>query len=127
MEVLSSRTIIRPRSMAASRRFYEDVLGLRIYREWSVGLVYFLGGGFLELSSGGTDGPVAGAGPQPMALWLQVPDLAAVERALTAAGADVVQPATRMPWGLDELWLRDPDGHELHLVEVPVGHSLRNR
>jgi predicted enzyme related to lactoylglutathione lyase len=129
MEVLSSRIIIRPRSMAVSRRFYEAALGLRIYREWSVGVVYFLGGGFLELSTGGTETAVADApaGPQPIALWLQVPDLAAAEAALRDAGAEIVQPASRMPWGLDELWLRDPDGHELHLVEVPPGHPLRSR
>jgi predicted enzyme related to lactoylglutathione lyase len=127
MEILSSRTIIRPGSMTASREFYEGVLGLRIYREWSVGVVYFLGGGFLELSNGGTDEPAAASGPQPMALWLQVPDLAAAQERLRAVRADIVRPATRMPWGLDELWLRDPDGHELHLVEVPAGHPLRTR
>jgi predicted enzyme related to lactoylglutathione lyase len=129
MEVLSSRIIIRPRSMPRSRQFYETVLGLRIYREWSVGVVYFLGGGFLELSTGGRDAPVADApgGPPAAALWLQVPDLAAAEQVLVAAGADITQPASRMPWGLDELWLRDPDGHELHLVEVPPGHPLRSR
>jgi uncharacterized glyoxalase superfamily protein PhnB len=62
-----------------------------------------------------------------VALWLQVPDLTAAAATLGAAGADIVEPAARMPWGLDELWLRDPDGHEIHLVEVPADHPLRRR
>ena len=53
MEVLSSRIIIHAADLGRSRRFYEETLGLRIYREYGAqgavtGVVYFLGGGFLE-------------------------------------------------------------------------------
>ena len=56
MEVLASRLILHPSDMAQSRHFYEQVLGLRIYHEYGdasavIGVVYFLGGGFLELSN----------------------------------------------------------------------------
>ncbi len=55
MEVLASRLILHPSVMARSRHFYEQVLGLRIFHEYGdgssvIGVVYFLGGGFLELS-----------------------------------------------------------------------------
>ncbi len=126
MDVLSSRTIVRVRDLEASRRFYELTLGLHTYREYGAagvvtGVVYFLGGGFLELTRGGT-----GVGPG-FCLWLQVADVGAEERRLAAAGVTIVKPAERMPWGLIEGWVEDPDGLELRLVEVPPDHPLRRR
>ena len=29
------------------------------------------------------------------------------------------------PWGLAEMWIEDPDGIRIVLVEVPAGHPLR--
>lgn len=130
MEVLSSRTIVRAADLGRSRVFYEEVLGLRIYREYGVagrttGVVYFLGGGFLEVTGGGSStGPGA---PQPVVLWLQVPDLGVESQRLAEAGVPVAKPAGRMPWGLDELWLEGPDAVEIRLVEVPADHPLRRR
>ena len=60
MDVLSSRILLRPRDLDRSRRFYRDVLGLAIYREFGSpddpGVVFFLGPGLLEVS-GHTAGP----------------------------------------------------------------------
>jgi catechol 2,3-dioxygenase-like lactoylglutathione lyase family enzyme len=119
VEILSSRVIVHPADLARSRRFYEGVLGLSIYREWGVGVCYFLGGGRLELSAGPPGGPTT--------LWLQVPSLAGVADELAAAGVPIVKPTETMPWGLVELWVADPDGNELRLVEVPPTHPLRTR
>ena len=119
LQVLSSRVIVHVVDLGRSRRFYEEVLGLAVYREWGVGVAFFLGGGFLELS----------AGPRPggTTLWLQVPTLAGLEDELRAAGVAIRKPTEVMPWGLVELWAGDPDGNELRLVEVPVDHPLRRR
>lgn len=125
VEVLSSRVIYRPRDFEALRRFYAETLGLRTYREYGTGgqvsgVVYFLGGGFLELASGRTPSP-------PVTLWLQVPDAVAEEGRLRRAGVAVARPAGPMPWGLVECWVADPEGNELRLVEVPEDHPLRRR
>jgi predicted enzyme related to lactoylglutathione lyase len=125
MRVLSSRVLISGRDFARSRRFYEDTLGLDIAREYGTGgvvtgVVYFLGGGFLELTA-------TGPPPTGVRLWIQVPDVAAEAERLAALGVTVRQPATRMPWGLIECWAEDPDGVELRLVEVPSDHPLRRR
>ena len=82
MEVLASRLILHPSDMAQSRHFYEQVLGLRIFHEYGdgsavIGVVYFLGGGFLELS-GATPGRANGFST----LWLQVPDVSREEMRL---------------------------------------------
>ncbi|GAB2955296.1 VOC family protein [Nonomuraea fastidiosa] len=125
MEVLSSRVLLRPRDPERSRRFYAETLGLAVYREFGPpeqpGTVFFLGQGFLELSGtarGTTDG-------SPFALWLQVRDVAREERRLRQAGVTVLREARKEPWGLVELWIEDPDGHRIVLVEVPADHPLR--
>lgn len=129
MQVLSSRFLLRPRSFEAALRFYRDTLGLHVYREWGGGdqrgVVFFLGGGFLEISTPG-DRPPSGPRDGP-ALWLQVPDLEAAERELRAAGVEILEPPARKPWGLLEMRLNDPDGVPLVLVEVPPDHPLRRR
>ena len=57
MDILSSRILLRPRDLDRSRRFYCDVLGLAIYREFGPpedpGVVFFLGQGLLEVSGRG--------------------------------------------------------------------------
>lgn len=127
MEVLASRVILRVADLARSRAFYEEVLGLSVFREYGAGgvvtgVVYFLGGGHLELTGG--DGALAAGG---VVLWLQVPDLAAEERRLAEAGVTVRKPGGRMPWGLLECWIEDPDGLELRVIEVPPDHPIRRR
>jgi catechol 2,3-dioxygenase-like lactoylglutathione lyase family enzyme len=117
MEILAARVLLRPTDLARSLSFYRDVLGLAIAREFPGGTVFFLGGGYLELS--GSSGSPAGAG---MALWLQVRDLAAVHRELAP---HVVREPRREPWGLLEMWITDPDGTRIVLVEVPAEHPLR--
>jgi catechol 2,3-dioxygenase-like lactoylglutathione lyase family enzyme len=107
--------------------FYDRVLGLRRYREYGsggriTGVVYFIGGGFLEVT--GSGGRREGDGAR---LWLQVPDVDAEHQRLRAVGADVRQPPADMPWGLREMELADPDGRRILLVEVPEHHPLRRR
>jgi catechol 2,3-dioxygenase-like lactoylglutathione lyase family enzyme len=124
VEVVSSRVLLRPSNLAGSRRFYRDTLGLAIYREFGdaddASVVFFLGGGFLEVSG------EAGEMPTPnVALWLQVRVVAGEHERLKALGAEILQPPCRQSWGLVEMWLADPDGVRIVLVQVPEEHPLR--
>ena len=123
MDVLSSRVLLHPSDPERSRRFYRDTLGLAVAREFGPrddpGLVFFLGNGLLELS-GRSMQP-----PRGLALWVQVRDLAAEHRRLAGAGVPVVRLPQREPWGLVEMWIEDPDGVAIVLVEVPDDHPLR--
>jgi catechol 2,3-dioxygenase-like lactoylglutathione lyase family enzyme len=132
VDVLSMRTIIRCRDLAASRAFWEGDLGLTVAREYGTagtitGLVLFAGGGYIELTGGGAperaSRMAAGAG----AVWLQVADVRAEEARLVGVGVAIDQPSQRMPWGLVECWLADPDGVPIVLVETPPDHPLRRR
>ncbi|HEU0087499.1 MAG TPA: VOC family protein [Pseudonocardiaceae bacterium] len=120
MEVLSSRILVRPRDRGRSTAFYRDVLGLAVHREFPGGTVFLLGGGFLEVS-GQSD---AGVSPATV-IWLQVRDLADTAAELVMQGVQVLRGPRREPWGLDEMWIADPDGLRLVLVEVPPDHPLR--
>ncbi|MFI6033413.1 VOC family protein [Streptomyces sp. NPDC051315] len=126
VHVLSSRILLRPTDPERSRAFYGEQLGLAVHREFGTGTergtVYFLGGGFLELS-GRSEAP-----PDPaVRLWMQVPDVAAAQEELREKGVEIVRPPVQEPWGLLEMWIADPDGTPIVLVEVPADHPLRYR
>ncbi len=118
--------LLRPTDLARSHRFYGETLGLAIYREFGEdphrGVVYFLGSGFLEVS-GHSDQP---AGPT-VQLWLQVRDVDETHRELERAGVAILRPPADEPWGLREMWIADPDGVRIAVIEVPPNHPLRRR
>lgn len=120
MEFLWSRIIVRPRDPERSLAFYRDTLGLAIYREFPGGTVFFTGNGLLEVSGQGSAGPGA-----DVALWLQVRDLAATARELEERGVPVEREPREEPWGLLEMWIADPDGLRIVLVQIPENHPLR--
>ncbi|MEV7323195.1 VOC family protein [Streptomyces sp. NPDC093970] len=126
VHVVSSRTLLRPADPERSRAFYGEQLGLAVYREFGTGpergTVYFLGGGFLEVS-GRADAPASPA----VQLWLQVADAGAAHGELVAKGVEIVRPPVKEPWGLIEMWIADPDGIRIVLVEVPADHPIRYR
>ena len=124
MDVLSSRILLRPSGLDRSRRFYRDVLGLAIYREFgppdNPGVVFFLGPGLLEVS-----GHTAGPPGHSVMIWVQVRDVRAEHARLAAAGVPIIRGPATEPWGLTEMWIQDPDGIQIVLVEVPADHPLR--
>ena len=124
VEVLAGRVLLRPADLRRSREFYRDALGLAVYREFGdpadPSVVFFLGGGFLEVS--GAAGATTRSG---LSLWLQVRDVAQEHERLARLGVPIVRPPREEPWGLVEMELADPDGLPIVLVEVPEQHPLR--
>lgn len=126
VHVLSSRMLLRPTDPERTRAFYGQTLGLAVQREFGTGeergTVYFLGGGSLEVSGRSETAPAPG-----LQLWLQVEDAEAAHRELATAGAEVLRPPVKEPWGLIEMWIADPDGVRICVVEVPEDHPMRYR
>jgi predicted enzyme related to lactoylglutathione lyase len=124
VEILSSRILLRPADLGRSRHFYQDVLGLAVFREFGSpadpGMVFFLGTGLLEVS-----GHAAGHAGDSVMIWLQVRDVHAEHERLASAGARILREPAAEPWGLTEMWIQDPDGVRIVLVEVPADHPLR--
>lgn len=145
MEILSSRILLRSADPQGSQRFFREVLGLAVYREFGSpehpGMVFFLGNGFLEVSghqkdhhaaqarnAGGTPGSGDDGGAMGAAgtvLWLQVRDIDAEHERLRTAGATITRGPKQEPWGLVEMWLDGPDGVRIVVVEIPEDHPLR--
>ncbi|HVM15172.1 MAG TPA: VOC family protein [Egibacteraceae bacterium] len=126
MHVLQSRVLLRPADFSTSVDFYEQRLGLVRYREWGGtphrGVVYFLGGGYLELTEGG-----GGVRADGLRLWLQVGDARVAHDELASRGVAILAEPERKPWGLIEFSVADPDGLQLVIVETPIDHPLRRR
>jgi len=124
VDVLSSRILLRPGDLDRSRRFYRDVLGLAVYRECGPpddpGVVFFLGSGFLEVS-----GHAAGPAGRLVMIWIQVQDVRAGHARLAAAEVPIIGEHATEPRGLTEMWIEDPDGIRIVLVEVPADHPVR--
>src|SRR5438067_1674416 len=58
-------------------------------------------------------------------IWIQVRDVHAEHAQLAAAGVPIAKEPVPEPWGLTEMWIEDPDGTRIVLVEVPASHPLR--
>ncbi len=116
--------MLHPRDFDRSVAVYRDILGLHPMREFgkgdSSGIVFFLGGGYLELTDRQVEPPASST-----EIWLQVRDVRQAEQELRAAGVAIIESAVDKPWGLIELRVTDPDGLVLILVEVPPEHPLR--
>jgi len=129
MDVLSSRTIIHPSDLDRSLAFYRDGLGLAVAREFGHGehrgVVFFAGGGLIEVVGGDRSRSGPSGGTPGVALWLQVRSVAESLAELADGGVPATRPAILEPWGLIEAWVDDPDGLRIHLVEVPEDHPLR--
>jgi catechol 2,3-dioxygenase-like lactoylglutathione lyase family enzyme len=125
VEILTSRILLHPTDLERSLCFYEETIGLAIYREWgtgaSRGVVFFLGGGGPLEVSGGSAQPPSGA----TGLVLQVRDLGATRTFLVERGVVPEAEPELKPWGLLEMTVRDPDGLALIFVEVPPEHPRR--
>lgn len=122
MEILSGRTILRPVDYEKTLAFYRDGLGLAIHREYAAGTVFFAGQSLIEVAAHGGSGS---AGTFDGALWLQVRDIESASAELSSRGIAIERDAKQESWGLVELWLRDPDGVPIVLVQIPSDHPLR--
>ncbi|MFC6013698.1 VOC family protein [Nocardia lasii] len=122
MDILSSRIILRPTDYARTLAFYRDGLGLAIAREYPGGTVLFAGQSLLEVAAHGGSGH---AGSFDGAIWLQVRDLDAAATELADNGIELERAPVLEPWGLREMWVRDPDGVAIVLVQIPAEHPIR--
>ncbi|MEU4340381.1 VOC family protein [Nocardia sp. NPDC023852] len=122
MDVLSSRIILRPADYASTLAFYRDGLELAIAREYPGGTVLFAGQSLIEVAAHGGSGDSSSF---QGAIWLQVRDVSDAAAQLALKGIAIERPPVQEPWGLIEMWVRDPDGVPIVFVEVPPSHPIR--
>jgi hypothetical protein len=56
-----------------------------------------------------------------------VEDVGALHERLLEREVKVLREPRQEPWGLIEMWIEDPDGCKIVMVEVPEDHPLRYR
>jgi catechol 2,3-dioxygenase-like lactoylglutathione lyase family enzyme len=110
-----------------SRRFYADVLGAEIYREYGgTSIVLRFLGNWLLLVTGGEpteDKPtVTFAAPSDPdrvshAFTIRVPDCRGAYESLRARGAEFLTPPVESDWEV-RAFFRDPDGHLFEISEA---------
>lgn len=122
MEILNSRIIVRPSDYARTLEFYRDGLGLAIAREYPGGTVFYAGQSLIEVAAHGGSGQ---PGTFDGAIWLQVREISDAAAELALKGIAIERAPVREPWGLWEMWVRDPDGVAIVLVQVPEDHPIR--
>ncbi|WP_174183512.1 VOC family protein [Nocardia barduliensis] len=122
MDILSSRIILRPADYEATLAFYRDGLGLAVAREYPGGTVFFAGQALIEVAAHGGSGKSSSF---EGAIWLQVRDVSDAAAELALKGIAIDRAPVEEPWGLHEMWVRDPDGVPIVFVEVPPSHPIR--
>lgn len=110
-----------------SRRFYRDVLGATVYREYggTTSVMNFQGAWLLLVTGGGPtpDKPMITFAPPPdpdtvsVQLTIRVPDCQAAYQTLRVRGASFLTPPLDRG-GEIRCFFRDPDGHLLEISET---------
>lgn len=125
MDILSSRTLLRPKNLEHTQAFYRNALGLAVFRVFgppdAPGMVFFCGNGLLEVSGQAQE---TGEASQ-VSLWMQVRDVAEEYSRLACQGVTMLREPRTEHWGLIEAWIADPDGVQIVLVQIPHDHPLR--
>ena len=54
-------------------------------------------------------------------------DADAARAELSSRGVPITREPRREPWGLIEMWIEDPDGVAICVVQIPEDHPMRSR
>jgi catechol 2,3-dioxygenase-like lactoylglutathione lyase family enzyme len=124
MDISYQSSIIFVRDIAASRHFYEDLLGQQA--EIDHGLSVIFQGGFALWQIAHAFQTIYGRAPdtgkqlgsQNYELHFETADAQAASARLSEAGVEFVHPLREMPWGKRIFRVRDPDGHIVAVGET---------
>jgi catechol 2,3-dioxygenase-like lactoylglutathione lyase family enzyme len=110
-------TVIFVRDMTVMRRFYEEVLGFPLLREFTGWFEYQLGSNTLALARPtrtAKDAPIpTGTAALQLAFKVSLPEVDACADELVRRGVDLLSPPTNQPFGHRTVFFRDPDGNLL--------------
>jgi glyoxylase I family protein len=112
--------VLRVADQAASRTFYEDVLGCTLeFVNEPIRLVQLrFGEALIDLLPADGPPPPHGRGVDHICLSIRCDDLAALAKTLRARGVDIDAEVRerRGAWGVGpSVYLRDPDGYQIEL------------
>jgi len=112
-----SHLFVSVRDLAATHRFYVELLGLEV-------LVGGPEGGYLRLGGGGGFHigfeaiPIAASPTPGIEIVVRVDDVDALYRRLITAGVAVDGPPADQDWGARHIWLNDPTGYRVSVYSA---------
>ena len=121
-----ARVVLAVRDLAASTRFYVEVLGFRRdFGDGSDGWSFLSRDGFRVMLGECPDERTAGElGNHSYVAYVLVEGVDEFYAEVKARGADTTSPPVSEPWGLREFGIRTPDGHRIRFGE-PVTAARR--
>ena len=111
------RSVLAVPDLAASLRYYRDVLGLALDFEVP-GWAFLSRGSFRVMLGECPDAmPAAATGDHSYFIYVTVEGIDALHGELEARGAAFIQPLADKPWGMREFGVRTPEGHRIMFGE----------
>jgi uncharacterized glyoxalase superfamily protein PhnB len=118
--VIHTRSVLAVRDLAASTRFYIDVLGFqRDFGDGSDGWSFLSRGGFkVMLGECPDERPASELGSHSYVAYVLVEGIDELYAELAARGAEIPTAPRTEPWGLREFGVRTVDGHRIRFGEL---------
>jgi uncharacterized glyoxalase superfamily protein PhnB len=111
------RSVLAVKDLAASLRYYRDVLGLALDFE-APGWAFLSRGSFRVMLGECPDAMGAGeTGDHSYFVYVTVDRIDDLHRELCANGVERTQDLADKPWGMREFGIRTPDGHRIMFGE----------
>jgi catechol 2,3-dioxygenase-like lactoylglutathione lyase family enzyme len=111
------RSVLAVPDLAASVRYYRDVLGFALDFE-APGWAFLSRGSFRVMLGECPDAlPAAATGDHSYYAYVTVEGIDALYRELEAKQIDFTQALADKPWGMREFGIRTPDGHRIMFGE----------
>jgi uncharacterized glyoxalase superfamily protein PhnB len=113
--ISDSRCVLAVRDLAASTRYYMDVLGFRRdFGDSSDGWSFLSRDGFKLMLGHCQDAmPASDLGDHSWFVYLIVQNVDGLHEEITSRGANATSSPTSQPWGLREFGIRTPEGHRI--------------
>ena len=123
--VVHTRLVLAVRDLAASTRFYIDVLGFqRDFGDGSDGWSFLSRGAFkVMLGECPDERPASELGNHSYVAYVLVEGVDELYAELIARGARIPVPPETKPWGLREFGVQTVDGHRITFGEVASSGS----
>ena len=117
--IVNSRCVLAVRDLAASTRYYTDVLGFSRDPIDAGGWSFLTRDNFrVMLGECQNEKPASELGDHSYFAYWNIEGLDEFYREVAARGAQVTSEPADKPWGLREFGLRTPDGHRITCGEL---------
>lgn len=127
MSVKFASAVLFVKDMAASRQFYEGLLGQQVETDFGANVGYVGGLALWEVGSanqlvfGREANETTKLGRENLEVYFEAEDVEAVAKKLSDAKVTEIRPLREQPWGQRVLHVSDPDGHIVEVAEpLPV-------